>query len=87
MPYQLTASDWSEVERITDEIMVPAYRGMSREEFRTHVKATLAANMVASQDDYDARLREEETHRWEFGHHSIAECRIDWWGRYRGQRR
>jgi hypothetical protein len=87
MTYQLTASDWAEVERITDEIIVPAYRGMSREEFRTHVKATLAANMVIAQDEYDAALEAESTHKWEFGSHSISECRIDWCGRYKGQRR
>ena len=85
MPYQLTASDWAEVERITAEIM--SDHPNTREGFEIHVKAVLAANMVASQDEYDAKLREEETHRWEFGHHSIAECRIDWCGRYRGQRR
>jgi hypothetical protein len=51
------------------------------------VRRVLAEAIVKAQTDYDARLREEETHRWEFGHHSIAECQIDWCGRYRGQRR
>ncbi len=88
MTYQLTESDLREVERITSEIMKGLeHDGSNRMEFADHVREVLSKNLIIAQDEYDARLREEETHRWEFGHHSIAECQVDWCGRYRGQRR
>ena len=85
MTYQLTESDLREVERITSEIMSGQMDDRLR--FADHVREVLSKNLIIAQDEYDARLREEETHRWEFGHHSIAECQVDWCGRYRGQRR
>jgi hypothetical protein len=54
------------------------------------VRTLLGAIMEMVEDEtraYEAKLADEETHRWEFGSHSISECRIDWCGRYRGQRR
>jgi hypothetical protein len=86
MPYQLTESDLAEVERITRAIM----EGMdcvNPSSFERHVKAVLSREMVVAQDEYDAKLADEETHKWEFGQHHISDCRIDWCGRYRGQRR
>jgi len=85
MTYQLTESDLREVERITSEIMSGQMDDRLR--FADHVREVLSKNLIIAQDEYDATLTAEETHRWEFGHHSIAECRIDWCGRYRGQRR
>lgn len=85
MPYSLTQSDWDEVGRITGKIMenYPA----NRSAFEYHVRRVLAKAIVTAQDEYDAKLSDETTHKWEFGQHAISDCRIDWCGRYRGQRR
>ena len=82
----LTPSDWAEIKRITTEIMT----GISTadpEATESHIRNVLARAIVSANEDYDATLRDETTHNWEFGSHSISECQIDWCGRNRGQRR
>jgi len=98
MTYQLTESDRTEVESIVTETVTQGKSNLRSMElpdrseqywevFANTLREVLSRRMAEAQDGYEARLREEETHRWEFGHHPIAECRIDWCGRYRGQRR
>lgn len=85
-PGYLTPSDWAEIKRITTEIM----SGISTADpaaTESHIRGVLARAIVSANAEYDAKLADEATHKWEFGSHSISECRIDWCGRYRGQRR
>jgi len=92
MTYQLTESDWTEIRRISGDLMDAVMAGSTasasgQASIKRHIEIILSREVATAQDGYEAKLREEETHRWEFGHHPIAECRIDWCGRYRGQRR
>jgi hypothetical protein len=89
---ELTQADWDEIGRITDEIMenYPA----NRSAFEYHVRRVLAKAIVAANEDYDATLKAEEVHRapppdrtYQYPAHSISECRTDFCGRHKGQRR
>lgn len=98
MPYQLTESDRAEVESVIAEVVTQAKSNLRNMElpdrseqywevFTSTLRQVLSDRMVKAQDEYDAKLADEETHKWEFGQHHISDCRIDWCGRYRGQRR
>lgn len=84
-PEFLSVQEWAEIDRITKEIM--AGTELQRPYFARHVKQVLARNIMETRKKHEAALAVEETHTWEFGQHHISECRIDWCGRYRGQRR
>jgi hypothetical protein len=82
----LSPEEMAEINRITAEIM----EGMdcvNPSVFERHVQQVLIRNSAAAGKAHEAALAAEETHTWEFGQHHISECRIDWCGRYRGQRR
>lgn len=82
----LSVDEWNEIKRITTEIMA----GISTadpQRTEDHIRGVLARNLMAANREWDERLTAEATHLWEFGSHSISACRIDWCGRYRGQRR
>lgn len=85
-PQFLSPQEWDEINRVTNEIMA----GMDCVHpslFEQRIKQVLARNITAAGKAYEDKLAAEEIHTWEFGQHHISECRIDWCGRYRGQRR
>ena len=84
---KLTESDWVVVKKIAKEIMEVIPATARHERLEHEIGEVLARNILLEMAHDEAREREETTHRWEFGSHSISSCRIDWCGRYRGQRR
>lgn len=84
MADSLSPEEWAQIKKITKQITDGIPDG---EQWAGLIRGILAQSIVDANREWEALLRDEETHRWEFGHHSIAECRIDWCGRYRGQRR
>ena len=82
---ELTAEDWSEIDRITCEIMDGF--GESYEVFEEHVRSTLARAAATAGEEYEDRLKAEQTHHWRQGDHPISECAVDVCGRWPGQRR
>lgn len=85
-PIVLGQADWDEVNRITAEIMA-GMDCVNPSLFEQHIKQVLARNVAAAGKAHEDKLAAEEIHKWEFGHHHISECQIDWCGHYSGQRR
>jgi hypothetical protein len=96
MTYQLTASDWTEVRRIADDLMDAVMAGSiasasGQASIKRHIEIILSREIVTAQADYDAQVTAEETHRntgpqqWE--DHPISHCAPAYCGRYAGQRR
>lgn len=83
-PIILGQADWDEVNRITAEIMT-GMDCVNPSLFEQHVKQVLGREIASANQAYETA--QEEIHKWEFGQHRISECRIDWCGRYHGQRR
>lgn len=81
----LSPEEIAEIKRITEEIMQGTE--LQRPAFRRYIQQVLVRNIAAAGKAHEAALAAEEIHTWEFGQHHISECRIDWCGRYRGQRR
>lgn len=82
----LSVDEWEMIKRISTELMA----GISTADPKRtedHIRGVLARNLMAANAEYDAKLADETVHKWEFGEHAISDCRIDWCGRYRGQRR
>lgn len=84
-PQFLSPQDLADIRRITERIMQGTE--LQRPAFRQYIQGILAEEIVAAAQKHEAKLAAEEIHTWEFGQHHISECRIDWCGRYRGQRR
>src|SRR5215469_2130748 len=83
---ELMPEDWATVQRITSEILA-GMDCVNTRKFERHILSVLVREIASANDRYAAQVADEEIHKWEFGQHHISECRIDWCGRYRGQRR
>lgn len=91
MSNELTPADWAEIDRVVDEIMEEVMRGSTsykagEEDVRRGIRNVLIRHIMTDL----AASETEEIHQYgdsRYQWHHIRDCRLEFCGRYAGQRR